>query len=86
MALTACVCVCVSVLVSYQHVLCLLDKEGLSILPQLHMQAHGLPIDLYVHLEHTHNLHFHPGAHLFTLISVYVSVFHSFFLSLCLSL
>lgn len=37
---------------AHQLVLHLLDEEGLSILPQLHVQAHRLPIDLYVHLQH----------------------------------
>jgi hypothetical protein len=30
----------------------LLDKEGLPIVPQLHVQIHWLPIDLNVHLQY----------------------------------
>lgn len=34
----------------YLIVLGLLHKEGLSVLPELHVQTHRLPVDLNVHL------------------------------------
>ena len=36
--------------------LCLLDEEGLSVLPQLHVQIHWLPVDLDVHLVRRNRL------------------------------
>lgn len=36
---------------THQNVLGLFDEEGLAILAQLHVQAHRLPVDLYVHLQ-----------------------------------
>lgn len=41
---------CLSV-ITHQCVLSLFDKEGLSILSQLHVQTHWLSVDLYVHLQ-----------------------------------
>lgn len=37
----------------YLIVLCLLDEEGLAVLPQLHVQIHRLSIHLYIHLVKT---------------------------------
>lgn len=37
--------------ITHQCVLRLFDKEGLSILSQLHVQAHWLSINFYVHLH-----------------------------------
>lgn len=38
-------------IITHQRVLSLFDKEGLSILSQLHVQTHWLSINLYVHLH-----------------------------------
>lgn len=37
----------------YLIVFHLLDEKGLSVVPQLHVQIHRLPIDLHIHLEQT---------------------------------
>lgn len=60
-----CMCVCVYVCenlltITHQCVLSLFDKEGLSILPQLHVQTHRLSINLYVHLQRTFQLKIKP--------------------------
>ncbi len=38
-------------IITHQRVLRLFDEESLSIISQLHVQTHWLPINLYVHLQ-----------------------------------
>lgn len=37
---------------TYIVLLCLLHKEGFTIVTKFHMQVHWLPIDFYVHLQY----------------------------------
>lgn len=39
---------------SHLVIVSLLDEKGFSIVSQLHVQIHGLPVDLYVHLKGGH--------------------------------